>query len=89
MEYNSKREAKEDQKEHQDKCIDYGIRYIKSMIHHADSRFVVPIDAGIRLEDKVLKYVEQYELTDQFAGIILDFYDFDNQPSNYLTIFKK
>lgn len=56
----------------QEKCIDYGIQYIKSMIHHPKSRFVVPIDAGIGLEDKVIQCVEKYGLTDQFDGIVLD-----------------
>jgi len=56
----------------QDKCIDYGIGRIKSMMSHPKSRFVVPIDAGIGLEDKVLKSVEQHGLSDKFDGIILD-----------------
>lgn len=56
----------------QDKCIDYGIRRIKSMISHSQSRFVVPIDAGIGLEDKVLKSVNAHGLADRFDGIILD-----------------
>lgn len=56
----------------QEKCIDYGISYIKDRINHPESRFVVPIDAGIGLEDKVLKCVEQYGLKEQFDGIILD-----------------
>jgi hypothetical protein len=56
----------------QEKSIEYGIRYIKSMMHHPESRFVVPIDAGIGLEDKVLKYVRQYGLESRFDGIILD-----------------
>ncbi len=56
----------------QEKCIAYGISYIKDRINHPESRFVVPIDAGIGLEDKVLKYVEQYGLQKQFDGIILD-----------------
>jgi len=41
-------------------------------MHHPESRFVVPIDAGIGLEDKVLKYVKQYGLESRFDGIILD-----------------
>ena len=56
----------------QDRCIDYGMAHIKARISHPDSRFVVPIDAGIGLEDKVLKYVEQYGLQQHFDGIILD-----------------
>jgi len=43
------------------------------MMHHPESRFVVPIDAGIGLEDKVLKYVKQYGLESRFDGIILDY----------------
>lgn len=56
----------------QDKSVEYGIKYIASMISHPDSRFVVPIDAGIGLEDKVIKYVEKYGLEKHFDGIILD-----------------
>lgn len=56
----------------QDKAVEYGIKYIASMISHPDSRFVVPIDAGIGLEDKVIKYVEKYGLEKHFDGIILD-----------------
>ena len=56
----------------QDKCIDYGLRYLKQRITHPDSRFVVPIDAGIGLEDRVLHYVAQHHLTAHFDGIILD-----------------
>jgi len=56
----------------QAKSIDYGIKHIKDRIVHPDSRFVVPIDAGIGLEDKVLAAVEKYNLNQQFDGIILD-----------------
>jgi hypothetical protein len=56
----------------QDKAVDYGIRDIKNRIGHADSRFVVPIDAGIGLEDKVRDAVKKYELENAFDGIILD-----------------
>lgn len=56
----------------QDKCIDYGISRIKSMMNHPKSRFVVPIDAGIGLEDKVMKSVQEHGLSDKFDGIILD-----------------
>ncbi len=56
----------------QDKCIDYGIKRIKSMINHPQSRFVVPIDAGIGLEDKVVASVNKHGLSDRFDGIILD-----------------
>jgi hypothetical protein len=56
----------------QEKCVDYGIRYIKERMGNPQSKFVVPIDAGIGLEDKVLAAIEKYELTEQFDGIILD-----------------
>ncbi|KGE88914.1 hypothetical protein IX84_05845, partial [Phaeodactylibacter xiamenensis] len=56
----------------QDKAVDYGIQDIKNRISHTDSRFVVPIDAGIGLEDKVLGAVKKYGLEDAFDGIILD-----------------
>jgi len=56
----------------QEKSIEYGIRYIKDRIKHPQSRFVVPIDAGKGLEDKVLKCVKDYDLEKQFDGIILD-----------------
>lgn len=56
----------------QDKCIDYGIRYIKERMGNSKSKFIVPIDAGKGLEDKVLRYVKLYGLENQFAGIILD-----------------
>jgi len=56
----------------QDKAVDYGIRDIKDRISHTGSRFVVPIDAGIGLEDKVLEAVKKYGLENAFDGIILD-----------------
>ena len=56
----------------QNKSIDYGISRIKSMINHPKSRFVVPIDAGIGLEDKVMKSIKEHDLMDRFDGIILD-----------------
>jgi len=56
----------------QEKSVDYGIKYIKDRISNPASRFVVPIDAGIGLEDKVLAAVEKYGLAEQFDGIILD-----------------
>ena len=57
----------------QDKAIAYGLGHIKAQIHHPDQRLVVPIDAGIGLEDKVLHYVKEYGLEAHFDGIILDF----------------
>jgi len=56
----------------QERAIDYGIFNIKERMTDPNSRFVVPIDAGIGLEDKVLARVEQYGLKEQFDGIILD-----------------
>ena len=56
----------------QDKSIDYGIGRIKSMINHPQSRIVVPIDAGIGLEDKVLQSLKKHGLEDRLAAIILD-----------------
>lgn len=54
------------------KAVDYGIKNIHHRMTHPDSRFVVPIDAGIGLEDKVLQSVKKYNLEAQFDGIILD-----------------
>ena len=56
----------------QNKCLDYGMKHIKSLITHPESRFVVPIDAGIGLEEGVLKYVKKHRLEVHFDGIILD-----------------
>lgn len=57
----------------QEKAIAYGLAHVKKHITHAEQRLVVPIDAGIGLEDKVLEYVKKYELEEHFEGIILDF----------------
>lgn len=56
----------------QEQSIDYGIGRIKSMINHPQSRIVVPIDAGIGLEDKVRHSLKQHGLEDRLAAIILD-----------------
>ena len=56
----------------QDKSINYGIGRIKSMINHPKSRIVVPIDAGIGLEDKVRQSLKEHGLEDRLAAIILD-----------------
>ena len=56
----------------QHKAVDYGIKNIADRMSHPDSRFVVPIDAGIGLEDKVLESVKKYKLEAHFDGIILD-----------------
>jgi hypothetical protein len=52
--------------------VEYGIQDIKNRISHTGSRFVVPIDAGIGLEEKVLGAVKKHGLEDAFDGIILD-----------------
>lgn len=56
----------------QEKCIDYGIGYIKSMIGNPKSKLVIPVDAGIGLENQILKSIKKYGLEAQFDGIILD-----------------
>ena len=56
----------------QEKSIDYGIGRIKSMLEHPQSRIVVPIDAGIGLEEKVLAALKTHGLEDRLDGIILD-----------------
>ncbi len=56
----------------QDKAIDYGMAYIKARISHPAQRFVVPVDAGIGLENSILKYAKQHGLSEHFDGIILD-----------------
>lgn len=56
----------------QEKSIDYGISYIKERMKHPNSKFVVPLDGGIGLEEKVLVAVRKYGLEAQFDGIIMD-----------------
>ncbi len=56
----------------QDKAIQYGMVELKARMTNPKSRFVVPIDAGIGLEDKVLSYVEKYKLKSKFDGIVID-----------------
>lgn len=56
----------------QEKAIDYGIRDLKTRMTKKNSRFIVPIDAGIGLEDKVLACVAKYKLKGKFDGIVLD-----------------
>ena len=58
--------------DNQAKSIDYGIKHVKDRMKHPDSRFVVPLDGGIGLEDKVLAAVTKYGLDAQFDGIIMD-----------------
>ncbi|MDV7390929.1 ISKra4 family transposase [Arthrospira platensis SPKY1] len=57
----------------QDRAVSYGLARAKARISHAGQRLVVPIDAGIGLESKVLHYVKEYGLEGHFEGIILDF----------------
>ena len=56
----------------QEKSVDYGIKHLKDRMKNPKSKFVVPLDGGIGLEDKVLKAVTKYGLTTQFDGIIMD-----------------
>jgi hypothetical protein len=56
----------------QHKAVDYGMDRIRACIQKYGGRFVVPIDAGIGLEEKVLAYVKNHGLEDYFEGIILD-----------------
>lgn len=56
----------------QEKAIDYGINDIKMRMKNPKSRFVVPIDGGVGLEDQVKSAVKKYGLEFQFDGIIMD-----------------
>ena len=56
----------------QEKAIEYGISELKLRMTNSKSRFVVPIDAGIGLEDKVLASVKKHKLKSRFDGIVLD-----------------
>lgn len=56
----------------QQRAVDYGLNRIKASMKNAQSRFVVPIDAGIGLEDKILAWVKEHKMESQFDGIILD-----------------
>jgi hypothetical protein len=56
----------------QQKAVDYGLQHIRDQIKKSGGRFVVPIDAGIGLEDKVMAGVKKYGLEPFFDGIILD-----------------
>jgi len=56
----------------QAKAIEYGLDSIRVRMVNSESRFVVPIDAGIGLEEKVLAYVKKHKMESQFDGIILD-----------------
>lgn len=56
----------------QKKAVEYGLDRIKAVMANPQSRFVVPIDAGIGLEDKVLEWVKENAMESQFDGIVLD-----------------
>lgn len=56
----------------QAKAIEYGLDDIRSRMKNSNSRFVVPVDAGKGLENKVLSYVKAHNLEEQFDGIIID-----------------
>jgi hypothetical protein len=56
----------------QQKAVDYGIRKVAAAIKKSGGRLVVPIDAGIGLEEKVLAAIEKYGLKEHFDGILLD-----------------
>ena len=56
----------------QQKAVDYGILDIKRRMTNPKSRFVVPIDAGTGLEEKVRASVKAHGLEARFDGIILD-----------------
>lgn len=56
----------------QARAVEYGLDYIRDRMTNPQSRFIVPIDAGSGLEEKVMAYVKKHELTSQFDGIILD-----------------
>lgn len=56
----------------QDQAIQYGLQRVKSQLKLPSQRFVVPIDGGAGLEQKVLHGVKEYGLETHFDGIILD-----------------
>lgn len=56
----------------QQKAVEYGLNRIKVSMANPQSRFVVPIDAGIGLEDKILTWVKENNMESQFDGILLD-----------------
>jgi len=56
----------------QPKAVEYGLNYIKERMVNPQSRFVIPIDAGPGLEEKILAYVKEHQMESQFDGIILD-----------------
>lgn len=56
----------------QAKAVEYGLDYIRLRMVNPESRFVIPIDAGNGLEEKVRAYVKKHKMESQFGGIILD-----------------
>ncbi len=56
----------------QGKAIEYGIADLKARMTNSKSRFIVPIDAGIGLEDKVFAEIKKHKLKSKFDGIVLD-----------------
>ncbi len=56
----------------QAKAVEYCLDDIVQRMKNPASGFVIPIDAGIGLEDKILAYVDKHDLHAQFDGIILD-----------------
>lgn len=58
--------------DNQSQAIRYGLDDIRLRMVNPLSRFVVPIDGGIGLENKVLSYVKEYGMEEQFDGIIID-----------------
>ena len=56
----------------QAKAIEYGLDHVRLRMVNPKSRFVVPLDGGIGLEEKVVAYVDKYGLHSQFEGIIID-----------------
>jgi hypothetical protein len=79
----SQTEQEQDNRWHQDihrrafladqhKAVEYGLNRIKAAMVNPQSRFIVPIDAGIGLEEKVMAWVKEQGMENQFDGIILD-----------------
>lgn len=56
----------------QSKAIEYGLNDIRKRMKNPSSRFVVPIDAGKGLENKILAYIKAHKMDAQFDGIIID-----------------
>ncbi len=56
----------------QQKAVDYGLQQMAQYVQKHGGSFVIPIDAGIGLEEKITAGLEKYGLSDHFAGIVLD-----------------